>query len=122
MGPAFALLDEPASGMHDADCAALMQVISGLPARLDCGVLLIEHTMTLIMGVCERIHVLDGRRSQAADGAGRADRGGVGDRARGLPPAAGSGPGDAADLLLRGELFPAAADPADPHRSASATH
>jgi len=65
MGPSFALLDEPASGMNDSECAALMAVISELPARFDCGVLLIEHNMTVIMGVCQRIHVLDGGRSLA---------------------------------------------------------
>ena len=65
MGPALALLDEPASGMNEAECTALMQVISDLPARFDCGVLLIEHNMTVIMGVCQRIHVLDGGRSLA---------------------------------------------------------
>jgi len=65
LGPSFALLDEPASGMNEAECAALMQVISELPARFDCGVLLIEHNMTVIMGVCQRIHVLDGGRSLA---------------------------------------------------------
>ncbi len=65
MGPAFALLDEPASGMNETECARLMEVISELPARFDCGVLLIEHNMTVIMGVCQRIHVLDGGRSLA---------------------------------------------------------
>jgi len=65
MGPSFALLDEPASGMNETECAALMRVISELPARFDCGVLLIEHNMTVIMGVCQRIHVLDGGRSLA---------------------------------------------------------
>lgn len=65
MGPSFALLDEPASGMNETECAALMAVISELPARFDCGVLLIEHNMTVIMGVCQRIHVLDGGRSLA---------------------------------------------------------
>lgn len=63
--PSFLLLDEPASGMNDAECDALMAVIAGIPARFDCGVLLIEHNMKVIMGVCERIHVLDGGRSLA---------------------------------------------------------
>ncbi|MFB2549995.1 ABC transporter ATP-binding protein [Ensifer soli] len=63
--PSFALLDEPASGMNDAECDALMAVISGIPGRFGCGVLLIEHNMKVIMGVCERIHVLDGGRSLA---------------------------------------------------------
>lgn len=65
LGPAFALLDEPASGMNESECEALMRVISELPERFDCGVLLIEHNMTVIMGVCQRIHVLDGGRSLA---------------------------------------------------------
>ncbi len=67
MRPAFALLDEPASGMNETECARLMAVISALPERFDCGVLLIEHNMTVIMGVCQRIHVLDGGRSLAED-------------------------------------------------------
>lgn len=63
--PSFALLDEPASGMNDAECEALMDVIAQLPRRFGCGVLLIEHNMKVIMGVCERIHVLDGGQSLA---------------------------------------------------------
>jgi branched-chain amino acid transport system ATP-binding protein len=63
--PSFALLDEPASGMNDAECEALMDVIAELPARFGCGVLLIEHNMKVIMGVCQRIHVLDGGQSLA---------------------------------------------------------
>ncbi|KQU94669.1 ABC transporter ATP-binding protein [Ensifer sp. Root31] len=63
--PSFALLDEPASGMNDGECEALMEVISEVPKRFGCGVLLIEHNMKVIMGVCERIHVLDGGRSLA---------------------------------------------------------
>ncbi|RUY62144.1 ABC transporter ATP-binding protein, partial [Mesorhizobium sp. M7A.F.Ca.CA.001.13.1.1] len=55
--PSFALLDEPASGMNDAECEALMEVIAELPGRFGCGVLLIEHNMKVIMGVCQRIHV-----------------------------------------------------------------
>lgn len=63
--PAFVLLDEPASGMNDAECDALMHTIAHIPARFGCGVLLIEHNMKVIMGVCQRIHVLDGGRSLA---------------------------------------------------------
>jgi branched-chain amino acid transport system ATP-binding protein len=65
LSPSFALLDEPASGMNDAECDALMAVISGIPARFGCGVMLIEHNMKVIMGVCQRIHVLDGGKSLA---------------------------------------------------------
>ena len=63
--PKFVLLDEPASGMNDAESQTLMQIIRDMPARFDCGVLLIEHNMEVIMGVCERVHVLDGGRSLA---------------------------------------------------------
>ncbi|MEJ2623731.1 MAG: ABC transporter ATP-binding protein [Pseudolabrys sp.] len=63
--PSFALLDEPASGMSDAECEALMQTIAALPEHFGCGVLLIEHNMKVIMGVCQRIHVLDGGQSLA---------------------------------------------------------
>jgi branched-chain amino acid transport system ATP-binding protein len=63
--PSFALLDEPASGMNDRECEQLMEVIIGIPKRFGCGVLLIEHNMQVIMGVCARIHVLDGGKSLA---------------------------------------------------------
>ena len=65
LDPSFALLDEPASGMNDTECEALMKVISEVPAQFGCAVLLIEHNMKVIMGLCERIHVLDGGRSLA---------------------------------------------------------
>lgn len=65
LSPSFALLDEPASGMNDAECDALMHVIADIPARFGCGVILIEHNMKVIMGVCQRIHVLDGGKSLA---------------------------------------------------------
>lgn len=63
--PSFALLDEPASGMNERECEHLMEVIVGIPARFGCGVMLIEHNMQVIMGVCKRIHVLDGGKSIA---------------------------------------------------------
>jgi len=63
--PSFLLLDEPASGMNEAECESLMEIITGLPKRVECGVLLIEHNMQVIMGVCDRVHVLDGGKSLA---------------------------------------------------------
>lgn len=65
LDPAFALLDEPASGMNDAECDALMHLIASIPRDFGCGVLLIEHNMEVIMGACQRIHVLDGGKSIA---------------------------------------------------------
>lgn len=63
--PQFLLLDEPASGMNDEESQNLMKIIRAIPARFNCGVLLIEHNMEVIMGVCEHVHVLDGGRSLA---------------------------------------------------------
>ncbi len=65
--PAFVLLDEPAAGMSDAECDELMHLIAALPKEFSCGVLLIEHNMRVIMGVCDRIHVLDCGRTIAED-------------------------------------------------------
>jgi len=63
--PSFALLDEPASGMNEQECERLMHTITEIPRHFGCGVLLIEHNMQVIMGVCHRVHVLDGGRSLA---------------------------------------------------------
>jgi branched-chain amino acid transport system permease protein len=65
--PRFAFLDEPAAGMSDAECDDLMALISQIPARFGCGVLLIEHNMRVIMGVCHRIHVIDSGRTIVED-------------------------------------------------------
>ena len=63
MAPHFVLLDEPAAGMSDSECDDLMALISRIPQVFGCGVLLIEHNMRVIMGVCDRIHVIDSGRT-----------------------------------------------------------
>jgi branched-chain amino acid transport system ATP-binding protein len=65
LSPAFVLLDEPAAGMSDAECDDLMHLVTAIPKIFSCGVLLIEHNMRVVMGVCDRIHVLDGGRTIA---------------------------------------------------------
>jgi len=65
MEPSFLLLDEPAAGMSDVECHELMAIIREMPKKFGCGVLLIEHNMSVVMGVCDRIHVLDGGRTLA---------------------------------------------------------
>jgi branched-chain amino acid transport system ATP-binding protein len=65
LSPTFVLLDEPAAGMSDSECDELMRLIAEIPGSFGCGVLLIEHNMRVIMGISERIHVLDGGRSIA---------------------------------------------------------
>jgi branched-chain amino acid transport system ATP-binding protein len=65
LSPAFILMDEPAAGMSDSECEELMSFVSTMPSLFNCGVLIIEHNMSVIMGVSERIHVLDGGRTVA---------------------------------------------------------
>lgn len=61
--PAFLLLDEPASGLGRVDCDALIDLIQRIPSRFRCGVLLIEHNMSVIMRACSSILVFgSGRR------------------------------------------------------------
>ncbi len=64
--PKFMLLDEPAAGMSDLECDDLMALVQELPTRYGCGVILIEHNMRVVMGVCARIHVLDSGRTIAS--------------------------------------------------------
>lgn len=65
MRPGFVLLDEPAAGMSDLECDQLMETIAQIPNRFGAGVLLIEHNMRVVMGICARVHVLDGGRTIA---------------------------------------------------------
>jgi branched-chain amino acid transport system ATP-binding protein len=65
LSPAFVLLDEPAAGMSDAECDELMHLVRAIPKVFTCGVLLIEHNMRVVMGICDRIHVLDSGRTIA---------------------------------------------------------
>lgn len=64
--PRFLLLDEPAAGLNAAECDALVALVSTLPSVFGCGVLLIEHNMKVVMGLCRDLHVLDGGRTIAA--------------------------------------------------------
>jgi branched-chain amino acid transport system ATP-binding protein len=61
----FVLLDEPAAGMSDFECEDLMHLVETLPTKFGCGVILIEHNMTVVLKVSHRIHVLDGGRTIA---------------------------------------------------------
>jgi len=56
--PRLLLLDEPAAGLNDRETLNLMETIHGIRDRFDIAILLIEHNMELVMGICERILVL----------------------------------------------------------------
>jgi branched-chain amino acid transport system ATP-binding protein len=57
--PRLLLLDEPAAGMNPSETARLSDLIVQIRDRFKLTVLLIEHDMSLVMKICERIHVLD---------------------------------------------------------------
>ena len=57
--PRFLLLDEPAAGMNEAESDALAASLAGIRDRLDCGVLVVEHNLRVVMGLCERVYVLN---------------------------------------------------------------
>jgi len=57
--PKFLLLDEPAAGMNPQESQELMAFIKKIRADFDLTILLIEHDMKVVMGVCEYIWVLD---------------------------------------------------------------
>ena len=57
--PRLLLLDEPAAGMNPTETAELMNTIRLIRDRFQVAILLIEHDMSLVMGICERIIVLD---------------------------------------------------------------
>ena len=57
--PRLLLLDEPAAGMNPAETQALMALIQRLRRDLSLAILLIEHDMKVVMGVCDRIAVLN---------------------------------------------------------------
>lgn len=57
--PSLLLLDEPAAGMNPNESLELMEFIGEIRERYDLTILMIEHHMEVVMGICERITVLD---------------------------------------------------------------
>lgn len=59
MKPKLLLLDEPAAGMNQGEIVELMDLIRWVRERFQVTIWIIEHQMRVIMGICERIQVLD---------------------------------------------------------------
>ena len=57
--PKVLLLDEPAAGMNPTETQELMETISLIHRTFDIAILLIEHDMSFVMGICQRLVVLD---------------------------------------------------------------
>jgi len=58
-GPKLLLLDEPAAGTNPSEKVALMKLIKEVKEKFSVAVLLIEHDMKVVMGICKHIVVLD---------------------------------------------------------------
>ena len=63
--PKLLLLDEPAAGMNPSEAEELMELIKQIRDRFQLTILLVEHNMKVVMGVCERIQVVDYGKSIA---------------------------------------------------------
>jgi branched-chain amino acid transport system ATP-binding protein len=57
--PKLILLDEPAAGMNPTEKTELMELIRFVQKKFEIAVLLVEHDMRVVMGICQRIAVLD---------------------------------------------------------------
>ncbi|MCC6865055.1 MAG: ABC transporter ATP-binding protein [Ignavibacteria bacterium] len=57
--PKLLLLDEPAAGMNPSEKKELMSLIQKVKKEFNISILLVEHDMNVVMGICERIYVID---------------------------------------------------------------
>jgi branched-chain amino acid transport system ATP-binding protein len=57
--PRLLLLDEPAAGMNPQEANELMDLIRWIRDQYGMAILLVEHNMKVVMGICETVHVLD---------------------------------------------------------------
>jgi len=57
--PRYLLLDEPAAGLNEAECEELVAILREVLRDFGCGILLIEHDMSIVMRLCSRVQVLD---------------------------------------------------------------
>jgi ABC-type branched-subunit amino acid transport system ATPase component len=57
--PSLMFLDEPAAGLIESECNQLIAAVRDIRDELGCGILLIDHDMRVIMGLCDRIQVIN---------------------------------------------------------------
>jgi branched-chain amino acid transport system permease protein len=61
--PRYLLLDEPAAGLNEAEREQLVAILRNVLRDFGCGMLLIEHDMSIVMELCPRVQVLDDGRT-----------------------------------------------------------
>ena len=61
--PKVLLVDEPAAGLNDAETAELRVLLAQVPGDFGCSILLIDHDMSLVLRVADRVQVLDEGRA-----------------------------------------------------------
>ncbi|MDE0653452.1 MAG: ATP-binding cassette domain-containing protein [bacterium] len=57
--PAFLLLDEPTSGMSETESLAMIDVVRRMAGMVGAGVIVIDHDLNFIVGICDRVYTLD---------------------------------------------------------------
>ncbi|HEX5374641.1 MAG TPA: branched-chain amino acid ABC transporter ATP-binding protein/permease [Solirubrobacterales bacterium] len=57
--PHYLLLDEPAAGLSEVEAEELVAILRGVLEDFGCGILLIEHEMSVVMSLCPRVQVID---------------------------------------------------------------
>ena len=56
--PRFLLLDEPVAGLNQAEAEEISKLVTWVREERGCGVLVVEHNVKFIMGLCDRIHAM----------------------------------------------------------------
>jgi ABC-type branched-subunit amino acid transport system ATPase component len=57
--PRLLLLDEPTAGVAQRDAEAFGPLLQKIRDELDCSILIIEHDMPLLMGLCDRVYAME---------------------------------------------------------------
>jgi branched-chain amino acid transport system ATP-binding protein len=65
MRPTFLLLDEPAAGLNEAESRDLVGLLAAMPERHGLGLLIVEHDMSVVMELSDRVQVMDYGRTIA---------------------------------------------------------